>query len=603
MLSSRLLTSFQKGTSTSSSNNLRLRLRRAKPSQSHTRSLSHDPVRRNADLSSVDETRETTNDVEKDDRGILAHDYTRRFTNVFQLIDDAKEIARRSILIEHNRDFSFDGYEDSIDASYTFDMSTPYGNIRFSMIEFKTQQSADCLANRITERGETLPLPTNIFRLPPERRVSSQEIIHNYPIYKSRIEPRSPNLESYASLLHSRLMSLAAFKLRFIYLVNIERILCSGPYSKFELLPSGSTLTGLASDLGDLDVVMTRKCNYQDEFMSLMNVSPRAPNSPKQQRSNRATVITDMLIPYSLVNFTMAHDKTAIRNLMRFFARIMTDYMPIIDPSSIQTIPHATVPLLAFRTNITNIECDMSFNLLPVGKMSSGLSGPIMSQVSHQLFNQNRLIAGLIAYFRLYSEVKSIKAEDAKPGITSFQLLSLLIFYLQNVALGKDGQLRPVEHDSDSRLCPPLSEILKRPWQDQSRVTAYSDEQLNTYLPQLIIGFFNYYSKFEFDCYSIDILVGCLRSKRTNNVVEVVNPFEPNRNVCSSITSLSLSMVQNEFSMSLQEIEAGRSPLQILQAESMDNNQSAPLRRKGARLARKRYIDGALKEFLVDKNR
>jgi len=258
------------------------------------------------------------------------------------------------------------------------------------------------------------------------------------------------------------------------------------------------------------------------------------------------------------------------------------------------------VPIIKFTSRVTNIDCDLSFDLgLDYRELESNSTVPpgiMMTEILYSLCRNNNLITALVIYLRIYAKLNSITSKVSGIGMTNFQFLSLVIFFLQQTALEKVenattpylpsspeapsqgdidacpskfvgrkyryefrplkrrrnrsmGQRNDNEHNDDPirPLFPSFKDIFNGgSLYDDSGVNVqqhYDEDELNEMLPGLIMRFFRFYSSFDFDRYSLNLLESSRDKKLDNSVLYVMNPLEPNRNICHNVNRKGLEQL------------------------------------------------------------
>lgn len=459
------------------------------------------------------------------------------------MIKDAKSRAKRSILIDHcgveHIDFRSDFH--NIEHVYSITKETKRGLSKLSLIEFQTEEEAENIAKRARHDEGLLPVPLKVFRYNGPR---SQQPIENQKLPFSVNHVKLSNkreLESsittYSDLVSHNAMSLVALKMRFITLVNLERILCAGMFSEYELMPFGSSVIDTGCDSGDLDLVVTRK----EDHHQLINDSLQNPKRIFRQERIQKLVHLDKSL------YSASNSKSAILGTMKWFDYILREYMPLTDGYGVILIPHAKVPIIKFTARITSIDCDLSFNLgLDHSErdiMTTNYSGILMSQIMYSLCRNNNLFTALVVYLRIFGRLAGITSKGTNIGLTNFQFLSLIIFFLQQVPIYRKTLSSPPDSKKEPPIIPPFKELLNHEYIHKPIILL--DNQLNSTLPKLIKDFFRFYSNFNFTSSAMDLYDGSIIKKLDNSSVYVVNPLDKSRNICHNVTKKGLdSLVQ-----------------------------------------------------------
>lgn len=444
------------------------------------------------------------------------------------MVREAKNRARRSIIIDHGGapNIALNEFR-NVEQVYTIERDAgKKGIAKLSLLEFMSERDADEVSRQARHNEGLLPVPMKIFRH-PGHSVTLDPSKHDlpYPIRNVRLSQRidlNSTLKNYSDIVSKNTMSLVALKMRFITLVNIEQVLCSGLFGEYELMPFGSSVIDTGSDFGDLDLVVTRKQDHDKIITETITRNPKPSPEPSLKLLH-----LDKSLPSSPM------DVTGAMSAMRWFDTIIREYMPLTDNTrqGVLFLPHAKVPIIRFKARTTSIDCDLSFNLgLDYRErdiMTTNYSGIIMSQILYDICRKNNLFTAVVIYFRIFAKISSITSKGPNVGFTNFQLLSLIIFYLQRISI---DTAKPAIHYNDRNpIIPPFEEIMN------SQPIHLVDEELDVILPKVIKGFFEYYSKFKFSKRSLNLHNSRIEKKPDNSHLYVVNPLDRSRNICHNV--------------------------------------------------------------------
>lgn len=503
-----------------------------------------------------------------DESPLLANLYFNRFPNYCQMITDAKSRARRSILIDHcgleNIDLTFN----NIEQVYSIEKETKRGFTKLSLIEFKSENDAETVATQVRHNQGLLPVPLKIFQYTGQLAEPQRDL--PFPVENVRLSYKrdlSPLFDNYVDLSSKNMMSLAALKLRLVTLVNLERILCAGMFEEYELMPFGSSVIDIGCDSGDLDLVVTRKEDHNQTIMgSLASNSKTSADSVEQSASSKLVHLDKSL--YSEIK-----DNSGVKGTMRWFDHILREYMPLTDGYGVLFVPHAKVPIIKFNARITSIDCDLSFNLGLDHRdrdiMTTNYSGIIMSQILYSLCRNNNLFTSAVIYLRIFGKLTSITSKTPGIGLTNFQLLSLIIFYLQQISLtsrpsssrGANSSDYRVEFNADLNknkqrsIVPPFKDLLSAKYPRPDSIISLNDDQLNLLLPKVIMGFFEFYSRFDFNYRSLNLYESRSEKKMDNSSIYVVNPLDRTRNICHNVNRKSLENLVNQVRLATSSLK------------------------------------------------
>jgi hypothetical protein len=276
------------------------------------------------------------------------------------MVAHAKSLAQRSVLIDHCglERIDLTSEFNNVEHVYSIEKETKRGFSKLSLVEFNSNDDAERLVKRAQHNEGLLPVPLKILRYNGRNSDSSVDQKLPFTMEQVRIsyeKELSTSFSSYSELISNNTMSLIALKLRFITLVNFERILCSGMFSEYELMPFGSSVTDMGCESGDLDLIITRKVDHYKQIRNAIDSSQRYP------RYEQAA--TSKLVHLDKSLYSETKDNSGFRGTMRWFDHVLREYMPLTDGFGVLTLHRAKVPIIKFTSRITNVECDLSFDL------------------------------------------------------------------------------------------------------------------------------------------------------------------------------------------------------------------------------------------------
>lgn len=493
----------------------------------------------------------------------LATDYFNRFPSYCQMIQDAKSVARRSILVDHNgleyinlKEFK------NVERVYLIDKETRRGSSRLSIVEFKSENDTENFSNQAHHCKGLLPIPLRFFNYAGRSSEAIDKQDLSFPCETVTLSHRrelSSNFNSYTELIANNMMSLVALKLRFITLVNIERILCSGIFEEYELMPFGSSVIDIGCDSGDLDLLLTRKVDH-DQYIKESLLRP-SDNSLK----NKLEKIPSSFVHLDKSVYHDIKDTSGIRGIMRLLSHVLREYMPLTDAYSVLSVPHAKVPIIKFTARITSIDCDLSFNLGLDHRDTEDryYSGILMSQILYRLCRNNNLFTAILVYLRTYGKLTAITCKGGTIRFTNFQLLSLILYHLQQRVLiksensGKNFRIGRLS-GKHKGILPPFKDLLNSNFHMDSWSLNLDNDELNRIVPILVEDFFKFYSMFNFDRDAINLTDSRTQRKIDNSSIYVVNPIDRSRNVCYNVTNRATDYFIRQLKTSLDYIEKNR---------------------------------------------
>ncbi|KAL3835821.1 hypothetical protein ACJMK2_021292 [Sinanodonta woodiana] len=288
------------------------------------------------------------------------------------------------------------------------------------------------------------------------------------------------------------------------------------------ILPFGSGVNGLG--LPGCDVDMTLDLNCQPPSNTGRNGRPRLKYMSKTYKSNERQMEQDIV------------------NLMSHLVNLLPSV------SNCVRIPHARVPILKFYHGSLDKECDMSI---------LNISGLKMTELLCTYGELDARFRPLIYAVKLWAHECGVTVvQRPSPYPSNFTLIMLVIYFLQTLQnpilpsinrlcnlSGKEDYL-VIVHD-DKRICTDPEKIkMKKNNQD---------------LGDLLIQFFEFYSKFDFQNNSISVISGKSSPKvelGKFSPMLIENPFESDHNVSKNVDPLRLKKLQQAFIDTLEKLNS-----------------------------------------------
>ncbi|ODM88280.1 Poly(A) RNA polymerase, mitochondrial [Orchesella cincta] len=203
----------------------------------------------------------------------------------------------------------------------------------------------------------------------------------------------------------------------------------------------------------------------------------------------------------------------------------------------VQRILQARVPILRFRNEFTDLQCDLSM---------TNSSGVHMSELIYIMGQLEPRFPTLV--FAIRSWASAAKVTNPVPGRqpTNFMLVLLLIHFLQR-----------------RHLLPSLEILFKNAGPNDQRVTADGidcsflrdrNQILSHFTPQtqgeseaeLLFAFFEFYSKFDFNSNGVSLLTGSSCAKPDGSPLYIQNPLERQLNVARNVSLEELTRFQTK---------------------------------------------------------
>lgn len=549
--------------------------------QTPGRALIHIDIRSSDQSRAHQKKRPAAIDQSKGFKPDLAVRYFEKFPNYCRMIEQAKECAKRSILIDN---CGFDHIDlrhgfDSIDRVYTIEKESRRGLSKLTLIEFKNQEAADRVAASARHNEGLLPIPLKVMRYNGKSCPNARSQNLPFPVKHSVISYKRelmPSISSYDDLISHNMMSLVAFKVRFVTLVNLESVLCSGMFVAYELMPFGSSVIDLGTDSGDLDLILTQRLNHQEYIRKSLG----------EVNDLNLSRLASNLVHLDKSLFSENRDRGGQKSIMKWFDFVLKEYMPLTDGFSVLSVRHAKVPIIKFTAGVTSIDCDLAFNPgldhREDDVLTTNYSGILMSQILYSLCRNNKLFTYVSIYLRVFGKLTSITSKEPNIGMTNFQYLSLIMFYLQRVSIEKSTESsdkdentrsgwnvvflnqRSSSNPSPRAVMPAFKDLLdlnfKMPPVFDLR------DNLESLLDEVLTGFFQFYSVFDFSKNALNLYEGKIEKKLDNSPLYIWNPLDKSRNICHNVSGSGLDHFVKQARAALRGIKASDSenPLTLI---------------------------------------
>lgn len=294
------------------------------------------------------------------------------------------------------------------------------------------------------------------------------------------------------------------FRLRFLTCKQIEDAI-SSINSSLRVLPFGSSVNGFGNMGGDLDMVGLPGLNGNKSNSCLIYHGKKVESERAREQ-----------IHISLMNYIMKH------------------ILPgCVDPLA---IPNASVPILKYRQKQTCLECDLSLYRR---------DSIIMSELLYFFASVDSRIRPIVFFLRYWAKKMHLTHETPGSHITNFQLVLLVIFFLQQQITNGVSFLPPVEElllEKDTLMSSKVFHDLRQKFHN------YSSENQKS-LEKLLLEFFQFYSEFDFNIYGVSLKSGKLikKSMNHNKSIFIENPLSPELNVSKNVSSVEVTKIQNSF--------------------------------------------------------
>ncbi|XP_076233825.1 mitochondrial poly(A) polymerase [Calliopsis andreniformis] len=223
-----------------------------------------------------------------------------------------------------------------------------------------------------------------------------------------------------------------------------------------------------------------------------------------------------------------ANERQDQQELLMILGLIMQKFIPGIH--DVKRILQARVPIIKFKNEFTNMQCDLS---------STNMTALYMSELLFIYGEIDERVRPLVCTIRKWAKFNNVTHDIPGPWITNFSLTLLIMFFLQL-----------------KNILPSLNK-LKEYTSEKSRVfnmefilnikKLQSKRKNNVTLSLLLRDFFEYYSIFDFHTDGICIREGKVKVKPDKSPVYIFNPFEPMLNVSKNINCSQLTHIIEQF--------------------------------------------------------
>ncbi|CAK9798902.1 Poly(A) RNA polymerase, mitochondrial [Anthophora plagiata] len=283
-------------------------------------------------------------------------------------------------------------------------------------------------------------------------------------------------------------------------------------FTNISVVPFGSSVNGFGQLGCDLDLICRIKNNKVESdtvWKKLTFLSQRLPLIEREEQKQFLAVLSTIL-------------GTCIPGI-----------------GNIRNILEARVPIIKFFNMNTNMQCDLS---------CGNASALHMSELLYIYAELDWRVKPLVCTIRTWARNCNLTQETAGHWITNFSLTLLIMFYLQI------KNILPSLHFIESIREQNMHKVLGQySWFTKWKISMPHRNTEN--LQELLHGFFEYYSIFDFKTQAICIREGIVKAKRDNSPVYIYNPFDATLNVSRNITLVELSRLIDSFQIGLQILD------------------------------------------------
>lgn len=278
-------------------------------------------------------------------------------------------------------------------------------------------------------------------------------------------------------MVHTSAVTEFGSKIRFFLLNHLEELICTGIFHKFHILPFGSSVNGCGTNSSDLDLVMEPQMIDEEGCHKHMTYMSKALLTEKYQSQKMVEFVGDQL---------------------QYF---------IPGVSSVNRVSAARIPIIRFLSDVTGVECDLSFHAEVSVKQA---------EIIFDFCQYEPRLRGLISFLKIWAKSHNLIVPKGTLTFSNFMMMMLLVGFMQT---RQSGPLLPPIKSTFDGMIPK-----KDDGEDQ---LSYSD---------LLLEFFGFIASFDFRTYGISTLNGKITVKPLPHAIYVENPLETQLNVCRNIS-------------------------------------------------------------------
>lgn len=453
------------------------------------------------------------------------------------LVSQRRNEARRSLLVE------VAGLPSSTDLHQVcsqygavrkmFHYTTRHSNVNKEMIlvEFDEAESLEkaLQATRSPPTERIIPVHSPFVWLSASRTASSNRKKTNISSTTDIIQETVPsNEELQLQLSQSRDLSEQIQKsyecqkltelgsrLRFFTCRQVE-VALSGLFPQACVLPFGSSVNSFGRINCDLDMIL-----------ELFDVT------------NQDT--TQRLVFQAKKSRSAANPRITMQRHMEVISDILDNFVP--GCSQVRKILAARVPIIKYRQDLTDMECDLSM---------ANRSGFYMSEMLYLYGSMDKRVRPLVFAIRKWAKDRHVTSPYAGRWVTNFSLTLLVLFYLMRTSppvIPPLQMLIKLAGDDDVRTAESINCTFLR---DLKILTASDNKQS---LEDLLRGFYEFYDKFDFKERGLSVVRGDDFVKPEHNALYIQNPLERELNVSRNVTLEELERLRSEITHARYRLE------------------------------------------------
>lgn len=346
-------------------------------------------------------------------------------------------------------------------------------------------------------------------------------------------------------LYNSTQISDLSSRLRFLTCHQLD-VAFEGLFPKLQALPFGSSVCGFGRNSGDLDIYLNFRGNT-----------------------------------YSKGSKLVFHYKSDPGEKKKMELKVMGDLIGVMLPGCVNVcnILSARVPIVKYHQSLTNLDCDVN---------TFSAAGIDISHILWLMKHWDPRVAPLVHTVRVWAEQNMVVPPKKPVGyMTNFSLMLMVIFYLQTQKiLPSLISLQDLPaHITSPCLDPYLNIIFPDLRQLPDKHFSAGKANKND-VDALLVGFFEFYSNFNFSKDQISIYCGeALPRRNTRACLEIENPVEHMKNVTQNCNPGGLESFRKAAKSALRLLEGNYESHSLLDIvplkDKQDPRQRPDASRKG----------------------
>ncbi|XP_014666353.1 PREDICTED: poly(A) RNA polymerase, mitochondrial-like isoform X2 [Priapulus caudatus] len=364
-------------------------------------------------------------------------------------------------------------------------------------------------------RSEVIPVRSRMFYyLPVNQTISKlsqnidvESVLTEDQLQNKLIEATSISEQMQILYEGTRLTELGT-RLRYFVASLLEDSL-SGMFPNIKAEPFGSSFSGFGKRKCDLDMMLT----FEDLTQNVRKAGPLLFLSKK----------------------CMQNDRLQTQRTLGTLGDVLQYLMP--GCLNVHRILHARVPIVKFKHEILEIDCDLS--------MSTNRSGVDMTQLLYIFGEIDPQLRPLVFTIRTWARLNKITNPIPGRWVSNFALTLLAIFFMQK----RNGTVLP----SGEKV---LQEVAKSRRTGANLNIVRKDCAMDN-LGDLLHEFYSFYQNFPFDVSALSIINADTLKKPDFSPLHIENCIDADLNVTKNVSSEELDRMMSGIRSALWQLECG----------------------------------------------